>query len=47
MEVQYISIDEKVENILTKVLGKDKFIFFRDKLGVVSNTFLGKRECLK
>jgi len=26
-------------------LGRGKFIFFRDKLGVVRNTFLGKREC--
>jgi hypothetical protein len=31
-------------NILTKYLGKGKLVPFRDKLGVVRNTFLGKRE---
>ena len=41
--LQYISIDEQVANILMKSLGRGKFVFFRDKLGV--NTFLGKREC--
>jgi hypothetical protein len=46
MEIQYISTEEKVANILTKALGRGKFVFFRDKLGLVSNTFLGKRECL-
>jgi hypothetical protein len=45
VELQNISTDEQVADILTKALGKDKFLFFRDKLGVVSNTFLGKREC--
>jgi hypothetical protein len=45
VELQYISTDEQVVDILTKALGKGKFVFFRDKLGVVSNTFLGKREC--
>ena len=43
--LQYISNDEQVVDILTKSLGKGKFVFFRDKLGVVQNTFLGKREC--
>ena len=43
-ELQYISTDEQVANILTKSLGRGKFVFFRDKLGVVQNTFLGKRE---
>ena len=45
MELQYISIDEQVADILTKSLGRGKFIHLRDKLGVVQNTFLGKREC--
>jgi len=45
MRLQYISIDEKVVDILTKPLVKGKFVFFRDKLGVVHNTFLDKREC--
>ena len=45
MTLQYISIDEQVAEILTKSLGRGKFLFFRDKLGVVQNTFLCKREC--
>ena len=45
VELQYISTDEQVADILTKSLGRGKFVFFRDKLGVVQNTFLGKREC--
>ena len=43
--MQYISTGEKFVDILTNSLGRDKFIHFRDKLGVVQNTFLGKREC--
>ena len=34
-------------DILTKDLMKEKFVFLRDKLGVVQNTFLAKRECWK
>jgi hypothetical protein len=45
VELQYISIEEQVADILTKALNMGKFVFFRDKLGVVSNTFLGMREC--
>jgi hypothetical protein len=30
---------------LKKALNMGKFVFFKDKLGVVSNTFLGMREC--
>jgi hypothetical protein len=46
VELQYISTEEKVADILTKALGRAKFVFFRDKLGVMSNTFLRhKREC--
>jgi hypothetical protein len=45
VELQYISIEEQVADILTKALNMSKFVFFRDKLGVVSNTFLGMREC--
>ena len=43
--LQYISTNEQVADNLTKSLGRGKFVFFRDKLGVVQNTFLGKREC--
>ena len=45
MALQYISIDEQVVDILTKSLGRGKFVHFRNKLGVVKNKFLGKREC--
>jgi hypothetical protein len=45
VELQFISTDEQVVDILTKALGRGKFVPFRDKLGMVRNTFLGKREC--
>jgi hypothetical protein len=45
VELQYVSTEEQVADILTKALNLGKFIFFRDKLGVVSNTFLDMREC--
>ena len=45
VELWYISTDEQVVDILTKSLGRAKFAFFRDKLGVVQDTFLDKREC--
>jgi hypothetical protein len=45
LELQYISTEEQVVDILTKELNMGKFVFFRDKLGVVSNTFLGIRKC--
>jgi hypothetical protein len=45
VKLQYVPTGEQVANILTKALMKDKFVFFRDKLGVVQNTFLAKREC--
>ena len=35
VELQYISNDEQVANILTKALGRGKFVPFKDKLGVV------------
>jgi hypothetical protein len=44
-ELQNVSTDEQMVDILTKSLVKGKFVPSRDKLGVVRNTFLGKREC--
>ncbi|KAH9292825.1 hypothetical protein KI387_042000, partial [Taxus chinensis] len=44
VQLQYIPTEEQVADILTKALGKEKFIFFRDKMGVVQNNFLAKRE---
>jgi hypothetical protein len=45
VKLHYIPTDEQLVDIFTKPLVKGKFIFFRDKLRVVENTFLAKREC--
>jgi hypothetical protein len=45
VQLQYISTDEQVADILTKSLPRGKHVFFRDKMGLVRNSFLGKREC--
>jgi hypothetical protein len=44
VQLQYIPTKEKLADIFTKPLVKGKFIFFRDKFGVVENTFLTKRD---
>ena len=45
VKIWYIPIEEQTKNILTKVLVKNKFVFFRDKLDVLQNTLLAKRDC--
>ena len=45
VKLKYISTDEQVADILTKSLPCRKHVYFRDKMGVVKNTFLSKREC--
>ena len=45
VKLHYVPTSEQVAYILTKALMKGKFVFFRDKLGMVQNTFLAKREC--
>ena len=45
MKIEYIPTDEQVADTLTKALPWVKHVYFRDKMGVVRNTFLGKREC--
>jgi hypothetical protein len=45
VQLQYISTDDQVADILTKALPWGKHVFFRDKMGLVRNTFLSKREC--
>jgi hypothetical protein len=45
VQLQFISTDEKVANILTKSLPRGNHVYFRDKMAVVTNNFLGKREC--
>ena len=43
VKLEYISTEEQVADILTKSLPRGKHVFFRDKMGVVKNTFLSKR----
>jgi hypothetical protein len=45
VKLQYISTDEQIADILTKPLSKAKFVYFRDKLGVMQNVSLTEREC--
>ena len=45
MKLEYVPTDEQVADILTKALPRGKHVHFRDKMVVVRNTFLGKREC--
>ena len=45
VRLAYVSTDDQVANILTKSLPKGKHVRFRGMMGVVANTFLGKREC--
>jgi hypothetical protein len=45
VKLQYILTDQQVVDILTKPLARGKFETFRDRLGLVQNSFLAKREC--
>jgi hypothetical protein len=45
VKLQYIPKDQQLADILTKPLVKGKFESLRDKLGLVQNSFLAKREC--
>eukprot|EP00253_Pinus_taeda_P035352 PITA_35352 len=45
VKLEYIPTNEQVADILTKALPRGKHVYFRDKMGVVRNTFLSKREC--
>ena len=47
VKLEYVSMNEQTADILTKSLPRGKHVYFRDKMGVVSNTFLSKRECYK
>jgi len=35
VKLQYVATDEKITDVLTKPLSRVKFVYFRDKLGVV------------
>jgi hypothetical protein len=43
--VEYLPIDEKIADVLTKPLARSKFVYFHDKLGVTENVPLAQREC--
>ena len=40
VKLQYVATDEQIADVLTKPLSRVKFVYFRDKLGVVPS----KRE---
>ena len=40
-----IPIEEQTIDILAKALARGSFVIFRDKLGVVQNPFIAKRNC--
>ena len=44
VKLQYVSTDEQVVDVLTKLLSKVKFKYFRDKLGVVQKDIPRKGE---
>ena len=44
INLQYVSIDDQVANVLTKPLSWVKFEYFCDKLGVVQKDFHRKEE---
>jgi len=43
VKLQYIRTDEQIADILTKPLSRLKFVYFRDKLGVIENVSLAER----
>ena len=45
VELRYVPTDEQIANVLTKSLGRGKFVYFRDRLEVVENVSLTEREC--
>ena len=45
LKLQYIHTDEQIADILTKPLTASKFMHFCDKIGMVENASLAKREC--
>ena len=45
VEPRYIPTDEHIADVLTKPLGRRKFVYFQDKIGVMENVSLVEREC--
>jgi hypothetical protein len=46
VKLQYISKDDQVANILTKLLSRIKFAYYRDKMGFMEITPLVEREAM-
>jgi hypothetical protein len=44
VKIQNIPTDQQVADILTKPSARGKFETFKDRLGLVQNSFLAKRE---
>jgi hypothetical protein len=45
VNLQYISTHDQITDILTEPLSKGKYVYFKDKLGLVEITPLVEREC--
>jgi hypothetical protein len=45
LNIQYISIDDQIYDIMMEPLSKVKSVYFKDKLGIVEITPLVEREC--
>jgi hypothetical protein len=45
VHVQYLSTHEQVVDVFTKPLARTKFEYFRERLCLVENSSLAKREC--
>jgi hypothetical protein len=43
--MQYLPTHEQIAYIFTKLLSKKKFEYFHERLGLVENASLAKREC--
>eukprot|EP00253_Pinus_taeda_P008812 PITA_08812 len=45
IRLEYVSTNEQTVDVLTKSLLRDKFVYFKDKLGLVEIAPLAEREC--
>ena len=45
IHLRYIPTDEQIDDVFTKPLSTTKFVYFRDKLGMVENASLTERDC--
>ena len=45
VKLEYLSTDDKVAAFLMKSFTRGNHVHFREKMGVVRNTFLSEREC--